>query len=118
MENRDDKHYGLIKKLVANARAIITEEVGLSIGVRKMCGILYWLKPYKPIRGAQIHIFKKYDDRIGLVPIGSARLYCSKEAFERYDADLQDVNNTLRKKVYAACFEIIENYGDKAKRNL
>ena len=50
-----------------------------------MCNILSWLKPYETIRIAGINIFEKYDERTRLIPSGTARLYCSREAFERYD---------------------------------
>jgi hypothetical protein len=113
LETRDDKYTGLRRKLVSNARAIISDEVGLSMGVRKMCNILKWLKPYGPIHVADIGIFEKYDERTRFIPSGTARLCCSKEAFERYDAALDEVNRRLRKKILYVCFEIIDKFDIK-----
>jgi hypothetical protein len=107
----------LIKKLVANARAIISDQVGLSVGVRKMCNIILWLKEYETIRIAKIHVFEKYDERTRFIPSGTARLHCSKEAFEKYDAELEEVNQALRKQIFAVCFEIVDKYSERAKTN-
>jgi len=62
------------------------------------------------------HIFKKYDERTRYIPSGTARLFCSKETFQRYDEDLQFVNQRLRTKILEVCFEIIDKYGDKENR--
>ena len=115
MEVRNDKRAGLIKKLVSNARAIISDQVGLSVGAGKMRNILIWLKPYETVRIADIGVFEKYDERTRLIPQGTARLHCSPEAFERYDAALEEVNQRLRKKLLKVCFEIIEKYGEREK---
>ena len=85
----------------------------MSVGVRKMCNILLWLKPYETVRIADIGIFEKYDEQTRLIPSGTARLHCSPEAFERYDDALEEVNRRLRKKILKACFEIIDKYGEK-----
>ncbi len=109
-------HKSLIKKLVANARAIITEEVGLSIGCSKMLKILNTLEPYESIKIAKINIFEKYNERTRYIPSGMARLYCSKEAFERHDTDLQFVNQRLRPQILEVCFEIIDKHSDKKNK--
>lgn len=103
--------------MVANARAIISDQIGLSTGVRKMSNILSSLKPYEIIPIAEINIFEKYDERTRFIPSGTARLHCSKEAFERYDEALEEVNLRLRKKILSVCFEIIEKYGERTKTN-
>ncbi len=54
----EQEHKSLIRKLVCNARAIISDQIGLSVGVRKMCKILLWLEPYD--RELPRLIFSKY----------------------------------------------------------
>jgi hypothetical protein len=115
LEVRNDKHEGLIKKLVSNARAIISDQVGLSVGAGKMRNILIWLKPYETVRIAEVDVFEKYDERTRFIPHGTARLHCSPEAFEKYNAALEEVNQRLRKKILKVCFEIIEKYDDRVK---
>lgn len=109
----EQTHQSLIRKLVANARAIITEEIGLSIGCSKMDKILFWLEPFEKINIENIVIFKKYDEESRFIPSGTARLYCSKEAFQKYDDALNSVNHKYRTKLMEVCFEIIEKYSVK-----
>ena len=116
MEKRNDKLAGLKKRFVSNARAIISEEVGLSIGVRKMCNIILWLNEEEPSIYSSRTVFQEYDNRIREIPYGTARLYCSKEAFKRYDDALNRVNEAFRERIFNACFEIIEKFGDKNNR--
>lgn len=106
-------HQSLIRKLVANARAIITEEVGLSIGCSKMHKILNWLEPFEKVKVANIDIFERYDEETRFIPAGTARLNCSKKAFQKYDDALNSVNCKYRTKVSEVCFEIIDNYSEK-----
>lgn len=103
---------------MANARAIISDQVGMSVGVKKMCNILLWLRPYESIRVTGIDIFNKYDERTRFIPSGTARLHCSPDAFERYDNELEAVNQRLRKKILKVCFEIIEKYGNTTETDL
>lgn len=112
----EEYNKSLIRKLVSNARAIITEEVGLSIGCSKMLKILNTLEPYERVKIAKINVFEKYDERTQYIPSGTARLYCSKEAFQRYDTDLQFVGQRLKPQILEVCFEIIDKYGDKKNR--
>lgn len=113
MEVRNEKHSGLLKKLVSNARAVISDQVGLSLGATKMHNIILWLKPYETVIANGIDVFEEYDEQTRLIPHGTARLHCSTEAFERYDDALEEVNQRLRKKIFKVCFEIIEKYGGK-----
>ena len=112
----EEYYKSLICKLVSNARAIITEEVGLSVGCTKMLRIINTLKPYEKVKIAKIGIFGIYDKEIQYIPSGTARLFCSKEAFQRYDDDLQSVSQKLRPQILDVCFEIIDNYGDKKNK--
>lgn len=109
-------HKSLIKKLVSNARAIITEEIGVSIGCSKMNNILLWLEPFEKIISPNIDVFEKYNEVVQFIPSGSARLYCSEEAFKRYDSALQAENQRFREKIIQACFELIDKYGEKENR--
>ena len=107
------EHRSLLRKLTANARAIISDQIGLSVGVRKMCNILLWLEPYERVKAAKIDVFAKYDDETRLIPTGAARLHCSREAFKKYDDALEKVNQKLRARILEACFEIIDKYGER-----
>ena len=108
-------HDALIRKLVANARAIISDQVGLSVGALKMLKILRWLEVYERPHIRGIDVFEKYEERTRLIPSGTARLHCSDEAFKRYDKALQEVNTRLRAKILEVCFQIIDKYSSRTK---
>ena len=80
-----------------------------------MCNILLWLAPYENVKIEGINVFEKYDNESKHIPSGTARLFCSKEAFERYDTQLEAVNQRFRRDIFTVCFKIIDKYGDKTK---
>src|SRR5438128_12672268 len=107
----EDRHRSLLKKLVANSRAIISYQVGLPLGCAKMSKILYWLEPFEKL---DFPIFKQYAAATLEIPTGSERLHCTREALRRYDQKLVAINLEYREEVLDPCFEIIERF---AKRN-
>lgn len=98
----------LLKKLVANARAIISYQVGLPVGCVKMERILGWLKVYEPLN---YPVFQEYlRAAIGL-PLSSERLYCNRQALRQSDERLVAINLKYREEIIDACFEILDRYG-------
>jgi hypothetical protein len=108
----EQKHRSLLKRLVANARAIVSYQVGLPLGCEKMCKILYWLKPYEVL---EYPVFDRYTIATHALPTSSERLHCSREALRRYDEKLVPINLEYREEVLNACFDIIERFGKKAE---
>jgi hypothetical protein len=106
----EEQHISLIKKLVANARAIISNQVGFPVGCLKMSKILSWLKPYREI---EIPVFDSYFAETVDIPTGTERLYCSRDAIKRYDEKLIALELEHREQVINACFEIINSYSKK-----
>ena len=106
----EQKRDSYFRKLVANARAIISYQVGLPVGCAKMEKIFYWLK-YDGYEAAKYPIFKTYCDATRELVIGSERLNCSREALLRNDQRLVAINLKYREQILDACFEIIERYG-------
>ncbi len=101
------QHQSLIRKLVANARAIISYQVGLPVGCVKMDKILIWLAPFEKLGYT---IFSDYlNDTKGL-PIGTERLQWNRESLRKYDERLIQINLKYREKIIDNCFEIIEKY--------
>lgn len=108
---KDEKLTSLIKKLLANARAIISNQVGFPAGCLKMSKILFWLKPYG---NYEIPVFSKYSLETTAIPTGTERLYCSREAIKSYDEKLSSLELAYREEVIDACFEIIQQYGKES----
>jgi hypothetical protein len=103
----DQEHLSLIRKLVANARAIISYQVGLPLGCEKMYRLLYWLSRYETL---DFPVFEKYTNAVRDLPTSTERLHCSREALRRYDEKLVAINLQYREHVLDACFAIIERY--------
>jgi hypothetical protein len=98
----------LIKKLVANARAIISYQIGLPVGCIKMNKILTWLTPYEET--LDYPVFRDYLNEAYDLPLGSERLRWNRDALRRYDERLISINLKYREKIIDTCFDIIEKY--------
>ncbi len=98
------------RKLVANARAIISYQIGLPVGCIKMERIFSWLK-HDGYEAKEFPVFKSYCDAILRLVVGSERLNCSREALRHNDESLVAINLKYREQIIDACFEIIERYG-------
>jgi hypothetical protein len=106
----EERHRSLVKQLVANARAIISYQVGLPFGCARMSKILYWLEPFEAL---DFPVFKQYAAATLEIPTGSERLHCTREALRRYDQKLVAVNLEYREDVLDTCFEIIERFANR-----
>jgi hypothetical protein len=102
--------HNLLRKLVANARAIISNEIGLSVGCLKMSKLMIWLEPYQVSVPAQI--FEEYFRATMAIPSGKERLLCSRDALRRYDEQLYPINMKFNDRIIDACFEIIASFAD------
>ena len=98
-----------IRKMVSNARAILTNQIGLPLGVRIMTRIAYWTKP--PLNKIDLKIFREFDQAIGGCPVGSERLLWDKDALKKQDAIIDEVVARYRPDIIDRCFEIIEVLG-------
>lgn len=58
-------------KLVSNARAILTNQVAIPLGVRRMKKLIYWASQTHPIERIDLSIFEKVDKQILGCPVGS-----------------------------------------------
>jgi hypothetical protein len=105
----EEQHLSLIKKLVANARAIISYQVGLPLGCQKMRTIVYWLRPYEAL---EFPVFDRYTNATRDLPTSSERLHCSREALRRYDERLVAINLEYREEVLDTCFDIIDRFAN------
>jgi hypothetical protein len=105
----EQKRNAYLRKLVANARAIISHQVGLPVGCVKMYRLLGWLEH----EGERLDypVFGKYLEDVRELPTGLERLECSRAALRRYDERLVPVNLEYRERVIDSCFDMIERYG-------
>ncbi len=104
----EQKRDSYFRKLVTNARAIISYQVGLPVGCVKMNRLLYWLEN----EGEELDfpIFGEYLEKVREIPTGSERLECSRAALRRYDERLVPINLEYRERIIDACFDIVERF--------
>lgn len=109
----EQKVNSYFSKLMSNARAIVSYQVGLPVGCLKMGRILYWLEN-EGHAFPEFLIFRQYLAETNDLPTGSERLHCSRDALRRYDERLVAVNLAYREEIIDACFRIISRYGEVA----
>lgn len=102
-----ERHRRLIEQLVANARAIISYQIGLPFGVVRMRRIVSWLKPFEVL---EYPVLEDYSNATRDLPTGSERLHCSREALRRYDEKLVAINLEYRDEILDTCFKIIDRF--------
>jgi hypothetical protein len=95
-----------IRKLVSNAKAILTNQIGLPLGVRKMTRIAHWTTP--TFSRVDLRIFAAFDQAIAECPIGSERLLWDKDTLKKQDEIIDGAITRYRSEIIDKCFEIIE----------
>lgn len=98
-----------LRKLVADARAIISYQVGLPFGCVKASRLLTWLEN----EGEKLDfpVFGEYLSEVQEIPTGPERLECSRAALRRYDERLVPINLKYRERIIDACFSIVQRFG-------
>jgi hypothetical protein len=100
-----------IKKLVSNAKAILTNQIGLPLGVRRMTRIQTSIFP--PLTNIDLKVFDDIDFKIKNCPIGTDRLLWDKNALMKQDELIYEVLASYRNGIINKCFEIIELLDNK-----
>jgi Protein of unknown function (DUF2489) len=96
------------KQLVSAAKALLSLQVGISVGCLRVSKVLYWLGfqdqlPYQ--------VFKQFNQATVGLPVGNERLLWSHSALLEQDEKLSKIENEFRPKLLQACVAIIERYG-------
>jgi hypothetical protein len=107
-EQQRQKH---IKQLVSNARAIISNQVGLPLGVLKMNKYITWINYIKPLEKIDLEIFSTYYVNMDDLPIGTERLEWNIEKLIEFEEEVDQNNKLFRADVLRKCREIIDRFG-------
>ena len=113
IENKQLKRDSYIKKLVSNARAIISNQIALPLGVHKMDKILTWVNQIEPLKDIDLKIFTDYNSKTVEFSIGIERLFCNREFLKKQDEQLNVLTEQYREKIIDKCFEIVNKFADK-----
>ena len=112
-KHREANRVQHIKKLVANARAIITNQIGIPLGVLKMDNIMTWIRNIRPLTEIDIEIFSEYMRQASGLPIGTERLQYNKDYLKQQDVILDELTSNYKDRIIDKCFEIIEKFSNK-----
>jgi hypothetical protein len=111
------KQQNYLKKLVSSARAIITNQVALPLGIHKMLKIVFWINQIEPLTIDLIQV-NEYYRQIMNYPLGSDRLLWNRTKLIQLDAELEEVTRHYRHELLLKCFEIIDLYPEMTTEEL
>ena len=97
-----------VKKLVSNAKAILTNQIALPLGVRKMNKIRCWINQSQLVTSIDFKIFDDFDNMIKSCPVGTDRLIWAQEALKEQDKIIDKAIAIYKDGILGKCFEIIE----------
>lgn len=104
--------------MVSNARAIISNQVAIPLGVYKMNQIISWLEPYKVADDIDTSIFHDYDINVDDLPIGTERLQWNIEKLIEFEIEFDENNKMFKADILRKCRELIDTYAsDNSKES-
>lgn len=110
--HKETKRKIYIAKLVSNARAILTKQIEIPLGVLKMGKIMYWIKCIEPLTEVDLEIFFEFNKKTIVFAIGNERKFWQKEALEIQDKALEILILKYKEEIFDKCFEIVNKYGN------
>jgi hypothetical protein len=110
MVSKDQKLNTNLKKLVSNAKAIVTNQIAMPLGVRKMNKIIIWLSQGQYACPIDMTVFQNFENNINGCPVGTERLLWDKEALKLQDQIIDEALAIYKHTIMDKCFEIIESY--------
>jgi hypothetical protein len=97
------------RRLVSAARALLSLQVGLYIGARRIENALYFLGPDFQTKH---RVFSEFTDAVPRdIPLGSTRLLWDPMVVLETDSKLATVEARFRAQLLAEAVEIIRQYG-------
>jgi len=106
MPNAQEISTAQVNKLIANAKDILTNKVGISLGVRKMNKLISGKNNSHPIP-IDLSVFKEFEKKIDGCPVGSERLLWEREALKKKDIIVDKVIRIYRDKIIDKCYELL-----------
>jgi len=95
-----------VNKLIANAKDILTNKVGISLGVRKMNKLIAGNNNSHPL-SVDLSVFQEFEKKIDGCPVGSERLLWEREALKKKDIIVDKVIRIYRDKIIDKCYELL-----------
>lgn len=103
----------LVKRLVSNARAIISNHVAIPLGILIMSRIISDLEYKGVVLNVDLDIFEQLYSQINHYSIGTERLRYNFEYLTKQDKELDSIITQYKNQILSKCFEIVDKYGDR-----
>lgn len=113
MSSLDQKLNTNLNKLVSNAKAILTNQIAIPLGIRKMNKLIFWISKCQYQSTVDMSIFEEFEKNINGCPVGSERLLWDKTALKLQDEIIDKALALYKNEIIDTCFEIIETYDKK-----
>lgn len=98
------------RKAVATARSILTYQIGLPEGCRRMSRNLVWLKPHET---GLPTVFDEYLKEAQGLPLGSERLHWNRDVLQEKDVALEATNQRFRNQIFDTCWALIDRFAEQ-----
>ena len=108
--NDTEKRDSCLQKLVSASRAILTYQVGLPHGCKRIDGILSTLRDLEKSEPVAYPVFGEYLGAIHEFPTGTERLHWNRDALRERDVHLEAINRQFRDRLFDACYDILERH--------
>ena len=115
LQHREANREQHIIKLVSNARAILTNQIGIPLGVLKMGAIITRIQFIRPITEIDLSVFSEYNNKTSTFPINKERLHYNSEYLKQQDTILDELTVKYKDSIIIKCNEIIEMYSNTKK---
>ena len=109
MTFQSDRREQLIKKLVSNARAIISNQIALPLGVQTMNKVTYWIEQIEPLQH-DFQVFHSYDKSTNDLPLGTDRLNWNIEKLIELESRFEQAGAKYKYEILRNCKSIIDKY--------
>ena len=98
-----------IKKLLSNARAIISNQIALPLGISKMDKILYWINQIEPLDNIDLQIFSEYSAKTINFPLGTERLLYHPDFLKQQDKQLDKLTMQYKDTIIDKCLKLLKS---------
>jgi hypothetical protein len=109
MSYQNERRQQLIEKLVSNAKAIISNQVALPLGVQKMNKIIRWINDIEPLK-EDLSIFRDYDINTDDLPLGTERLNWNIEKLIEIESEFDQANLLFKADILRKCKSLIATF--------
>jgi len=113
--HNDQEYRALLRRVISNARAIITYQVGLPFGCLRMHRLFLQLQPRRTL---EFPVFEEYLMVVRPFAFGQDRLHWNRQALFEQDREVQEINRDFRDPVHNACHDLIEQLAAESEEPL